>query len=309
MTTVKVIAVKNRIAELYERIKAEEQKRYQQMLPDNSSLPKQTQLASKLIGFDIDQDTLDAAEGFIANSNETEPLTQKIVGETLITHIPEGGKIPNTLPKSTRETLANENHRQISKKPTWEQNDLEADNKQTQRVKCPACDKTFRNFFSLTIHKRIHYLETDSNVKLAHKCSDCDQLFNKMTQLKQHVEQAHYPQGFICKICDKKLSSLSLLERHIMKVHLERPFNCKQCGKNFSGVTEYEQHLHSHNSSSSVFRCIVCGRKYGSEILLMAHMPKHKQQVPQTCVVCGKRTLRITQHMKIHTPRPKRLLR
>lgn len=180
------------------------------------------------------------------------------------------------------------------------------DNKEKLAV-CPACGKTFRSHFSLTIHKRIHYLESDSSVKLAHKCSDCDQLFNKLSQLKHHVETVHYPEGFICKICNRQLSSLSLLERHMVKVHLDRPFNCKHCNKNFSDPLTYEEHLASHNSGE-VYKCSTCGRKYATEFFLMEHMRNHKEQVPQTCVVCGKVTLRITQHMKIHTPRPKRLL-
>lgn len=243
-------------------------------------------------------------------SSECSPeLTRKIIGETLITLIPEGTKIPNKLPSPIKNALKKDivsDYDNSFKNTNYNESNTAASTTEKKAV-CPACGKTFRSHFSLTIHKRIHYLESDSSVKLAHKCPDCDQLFNKLSQLKLHVETIHYPEGFICKICNRQLSSLSLLERHMVKVHLGRPFNCKKCNKNFSDPVTFEEHLASHNSDE-VFKCITCGRKYSTEFFLLEHMRNHKEQVPQTCVVCGKVTLRITQHMKIHTPRPKRLL-
>uniref|UniRef100_A0A1B0G825 C2H2-type domain-containing protein n=1 Tax=Glossina morsitans morsitans TaxID=37546 RepID=A0A1B0G825_GLOMM len=323
VTTVKVIAVKNRIAELYERIKIEEQKRSQDSLPhnqesfasENTLIEQETNEAIKVL---INENSQYGEENVIANqfnNNNLEnckmsgkDVTRKIIGETVITLIPEGSKIPNTLPsqvdniidpKILRENLQNS----ISS----DDSGLVSASSETENTVCPACGKRFRSSFSLTIHKRIHYLESDSAVKLAHKCSDCDQLFNKISQLKEHVETIHYPEGFICKICNRKLSSLSLLERHMRKVHLDRPFNCKQCGKNFANRLTYDEHVISH-ISGKLFKCHICGRKYPTQYFLTEHMRNHKEQVPHTCVVCGKITLRITQHMKIHTPRPKRLL-
>ncbi|KNC26767.1 hypothetical protein FF38_06345 [Lucilia cuprina] len=315
VTTVKVIAVKNRIAELYERIQNEQQK-------------SQQIFSSDLLNAQHEQETQDAIESLIDNNEivtttklnpatqtaesiaNTSEVTRKIIGETVITLIPEGTKIPNKLPSPVSKTVDNDlvksELRPLNPGRYNHYREKEEEGKNKLAV-CPACGKTFRSHFSLTIHKRIHYLESDSSVKLAHKCSDCDELFNKLSQLKHHVESVHYPDGFICKICNRQLSSLSLLERHMVKVHLDRPFNCKQCNKNFSDPLTFEEHLASHNSGQ-VFKCSTCGRKYSTEYFLMEHMRNHKEQVPQTCVVCGKVTLRITQHMKIHTPRPKRLL-
>lgn len=310
VTTVKVIAVKNRIAELYERIKIEEQRRSQAMLDENNKLPPlETDTASAdqdNISSDICQtDSQECSNNEVVNNE----ITRKIIGETLITLIPEGSKIPNTLPatadKIAKATTVNDESNECQNPPNTQV--YQGYGSMVENTVCPACGKRFRSSFSLTIHKRIHYLESDSAVKLAHKCPDCDQLFNKISQLKEHVESVHYPDGFICKICNRKLSSLSLLERHMRKVHLDRPFNCKQCGKNFANRLTYDEHLMSH-MSGKVYKCHTCGRKYPTEYFLTEHMRNHKEQIPQTCVVCGKVTLRITQHMKIHTPRPKRLL-
>lgn len=316
MTTVKVIAVKNRIAEIYDRIK-NEQAKSQQMLASNGFLQQTHSMESTNMDHHLEQETQDALESMSRDHNDvrnpsceshkkaeaTMEVTRKIVGETLITLIPEGTKIPKTLP-SPAENLSNTLNISPPKTPNVF---TEKQRPPMKSTACPACGKIFRSHFSLTIHKRIHYLESDSAVKLAHKCPDCDQLFNKLSQLKQHVESVHYPDGFVCKICNRRLSSLSLLERHMIKVHLDRPFNCQQCGKNFSDPITYEEHVLSHNSGE-VYKCHICGRKYSTEFFLMEHMRNHKEQIPVTCVVCGKVTLRITQHMKIHTPRPKRLL-
>lgn len=305
---------------MYERIKKEQEKS-QQILSNellNVQQEQETQDAiESLISHELENNTEDEEQDMKSdtsksttkenktNSENAAEITRKIIGETLITLIPEGTKIPNKLPSTIKNALKKDYDSSLQSTNYDETKKASSTNE--KKAVCPACGKTFRSHFSLTIHKRIHYLESDSSVKLAHKCPDCDQLFNKLSQLKLHVETVHYPEGFICKICNRQLSSLSLLERHMVKVHLGRPFNCKKCNKNFSDPVTFEEHLASHNSEE-VFKCITCGRKYSTEFFLLEHMRNHKEQVPQTCVVCGKVTLRITQHMKIHTPRPKRLL-
>ncbi|XP_075158994.1 uncharacterized protein LOC142232163 [Haematobia irritans] len=300
ITTVKVIAVKNRIAEIYDRIKNQQEKYrsgyFVESCESDPSTIETMEDNEEISTFSGNNQKLKATQG------ET---SSKIIGETLITLIPEGGRIPPVLPNKDDEC---QSKIQIANTDEFDESLLSSSSDNEQKAVCPACGKIFRNHFSLTIHKRTHYLESDSSVKLAHKCSDCNQLFNKLSQLKQHIESVHYPDGFICKICNRRLCSLSLLLSHLVKVHLDRPFNCQMCGKNFSNPVTYEEHVISHNSSEKSHKCQICGRKYSTQFFLKEHIKNHKEQLPQTCVVCGKVTLRITQHMKTHTPRPKRLL-
>ncbi|XP_054730140.1 hypermethylated in cancer 2 protein-like [Anastrepha obliqua] len=285
VTTVKVIALKNRVAELYERIKLEEERRTR--LCDINSEATDANGVTK-----VEQDSFIGTEADNSLQHESEPVRQ-IIGETVITLLP-----PTQSQVEIAKFAGN-----ISPLVTQMYRRESPDDKTT----CPACGRKFRSAFSLTIHKRTHYLESDSNVKLAHKCSDCDQLFNKIPDLKEHIQQVHYPDGFICKICNKKLTSLTLLETHMRKVHLSRPFNCEICRKNFDTRDRFEEHVKAHVSGQP-YRCHICGRKYSTECILKQHLHRHKEQIPQCCVVCGKMTLRITQHMKIHAPRPKRVL-
>ncbi|XP_018800674.1 PREDICTED: zinc finger protein 718-like [Bactrocera latifrons] len=281
VTTVKVIALKNRVAELYERIKLEEERRSR----ITTTNPESCDVA-------MDEEKKVAEENETSVEESTEPV-RHIIGETVITLLPQTeSKVELSKFSDNVVPMINSINRQDS-----------TDDKTT----CPACGRKFRSAFSLTIHKRTHYLESDSNVKLAHKCSDCDQLFNKIPDLKDHIQQVHYPDGFICKICNKKLTSLTLLETHMRKVHLSRPFNCEICRKNFDTRDRFEEHVKAHVSGQP-YRCHICGRKYSTECILKQHLRRHKEQIPQCCVVCGKMTLRITQHMKIHAPRPKRIL-
>ncbi|XP_004523589.1 zinc finger protein 234 [Ceratitis capitata] len=281
ITTVKVIALKNRVAELYERIKLEEERRSR--ICSTSTESNDTPSAELENELDLKNENV---------TLEKEPV-QKIIGETVIT----------LLPQTHLQAELTKNNDSLSPLISCKNKSDGAGDKTT----CPACGRKFRSAFSLTIHKRTHYLESDSNVKLAHKCSDCDQLFNKIPDLKEHIQQVHYPEGFICKICNRKLTSLTLLETHMRKVHLSRPFNCDICKKNFDTRDRFEEHVKAHVSGQP-YRCHICGRKYSTECILKQHLRRHKEQVPQCCVVCGKMTLRITQHMKIHAPRPKRVL-
>ncbi|XP_067637006.1 uncharacterized protein [Eurosta solidaginis] len=292
ITTVKVIALKNRVAELYERIKYEEERRSRHYDTENTKILNVNHVPNAEIGVD----------GIIDNQNEASASTngaaepkRHIIGETVITLLPE------TQSKSFDITRYAGTPHKIT---GLNKNMGEClDDKTT----CPACGRKFRSAFSLTIHKRTHYLESDSRVKLAHKCSDCDQLFNKIPDLKEHIQEVHYPDGFICKICNRRLTSLTLLETHMRKIHLSRPFNCEICRKNFDTRDRFEEHVKAHVSGQP-YRCHICGRKYSTECILKQHLHRHKEQIPQCCVVCGKLTLRITQHMKIHAPRPKKVL-
>lgn len=286
VTTVKVIALKNRVAELYERIKLEEERRSRIITTNSESCDANDVPINEKKNLAAETENETAIEGVI------EPVRQ-IIGETVITLLPQTESKTELFKFSGNVVpIVNNINRQDG-----------TDDKTT----CPACGRKFRSAFSLTIHKRTHYLESDSNVKLAHKCSDCDQLFNKIPDLKDHIQQVHYPDGFICKICNKKLTSLTLLETHMRKVHLSRPFNCEICRKNFDTRDRFEEHVKGHVSGQP-YRCHICGRKYSTECILKQHLRRHKEQIPQCCVVCGKMTLRITQHMKIHAPRPKRVL-
>ncbi|XP_069966084.1 uncharacterized protein [Bactrocera oleae] len=282
VTTVKVIALKNRVAELYERIKLEEERRSR----INTTNPESCDVPMD------EQNNVITRENETSVEESTEPV-RHIIGETVITLLPQ--------------TVSNVEPAKFSGNVVPMINNINRQDSTDDKTTCPACGRKFRSAFSLTIHKRTHYLESDSNVKLAHKCSDCDQLFNKIPDLKDHIQQVHYPDGFICKICNKKLTSLTLLETHMRKVHLSRPFNCEICRKNFDTRDRFEEHVKAHVSGQP-YRCHICGRKYSTECILKQHLRRHKEQIPQCCVVCGKLTLRITQHMKIHAPRPKRIL-
>ena len=49
-----------------------------------------------------------------------------------------------------------------------------------KHVKCDVCDKLFKNYFVMVVHKRMHFEERP------YKCVDCDEHFFCSSHLKSH---------------------------------------------------------------------------------------------------------------------------
>lgn len=72
--------------------------------------------------------------------------------------------------------------------------------------KCSHCPKAFAAPYHLMIHMR-----------KSHLCQYCLSTFNKITELYEHVKEAH--QSFDCLLCDKEFQSNGNLRQHMRKNH------------------------------------------------------------------------------------------
>lgn len=87
-----------------------------------------------------------------------------------------------------------------------------------ERLQCPHCNRSFKNYMQFDKHIRMHPQEKKF------ECPECDTGFSLQKHLRRHME-VHHNQGdddinkTHCDVCGKQFSRLDNLQRHLKKVH------------------------------------------------------------------------------------------
>ena len=93
----------------------------------------------------------------------------------------------------------------------------------------------FFNFFFSAVHKNDR----------AFKCTDCDKMFSKKTNLEEHISAIHRQRrDFECQVCGKMFTRKFELKTHVQNVH-DRVVEhcCEVCGKRFSALPYMKRHM------------------------------------------------------------------
>lgn len=146
---------------------------------------------------------------------------------------------------------------------------------ETYEVKCPLCDKVFKN---------------GKNYLYAH--------------MQKHKDVAER-QKYYCDICNKVFMCKASLKKH-RELHSDpetRKFECTTCKQRFSRETYLKQHVKAHHQLS--FRCEFCGKMFGRKISLMDHRNTHTGERPykcllETCDQAFRDRGNFNQHLKKH---------
>jgi KRAB domain-containing zinc finger protein len=125
--------------------------------------------------------------------------------------------------------------------------------KETKKLSCQQCSKSFFQKIDLMRHGRTHTGETP------YGCTVCDKAFISSSRLNQHMRVHTGYKPYNCTLCDKSFTASITLKRH-MSVHTgEKPYRCTLCGKSFSlsyNLTGHHRRIHAEevgvNTNSSV---------------------------------------------------------
>ena len=174
---------------------------------------------------------------------------------------------------------------------------------------CPFCDKVFNmkpSIKGLFLHlKRSHgsenesYLfkeianEFDLSKKLeAYTCDQCGKLYNSDHTLKDHKENVHHPDTFICPICGGVLKGKKSLAYHMVS-HKEATISCEQCGRLYKEKRKLNRHMKIVHMKVQNYKCDVCERKFGTLQQMKKHkLAVHEKQKPYNCLDCEYRCAR-----------------
>lgn len=165
---------------------------------------------------------------------------------------------------------------------------IEKHNK-SKKYECQYCK---RRFYKASIRKahiyRFHLKRT-----LEFKCPQCPNEYNKNSELKQHIKEAHKEEiTFQCDRCGKNFKSCSILTSH-MKIHSDK-VTCAQCGKELKNLRTLERHMEIHSGQKN-YICPVCSRSFTCNFSVKNHVRKiHPDDVhllPPDGTVVNKRYL------------------
>ncbi|XP_055903023.1 zinc finger protein 629 isoform X3 [Eupeodes corollae] len=138
-------------------------------------------------------------------------------------------------------------------------------------VRCPICDKEFKQKTTLLQHGCIH-IESRP-----YPCPECGKRFRQQSHLTQHLRIHTNEKPFGCLYCPRFFRQRTILNQHI-RIHTgEKPYKCSQCGKDFRQKAILDQHTRTHQVGDRPFCCPMpnCRRRFASEAEVKKHIDNH----------------------------------
>lgn len=166
---------------------------------------------------------------------------------------------------------------------------------------CSTCGKEFTSEKRYFGHLRVHSKEV---LWSCEKCPESQGYFNSQFRPKIHEKAWHAPvRAHKCSKCEDVFDRASQLDYHRRSVHLgEKSQICQICGKGFFRKTDLRTHMNVHLGTEQSI-CEICGRKFNHVSNLIRHCRTHCGAKPYPCSICGKRftqTSSLARHRRIH---------
>eukprot|EP00092_Neocalanus_flemingeri_P098611 GFUD01125752.1.p1 GENE.GFUD01125752.1~~GFUD01125752.1.p1 ORF type:complete len:333 (+),score=63.03 GFUD01125752.1:30-1028(+) len=106
-------------------------------------------------------------------------------------------------------------------------------------------------------------------------CVMCPKKYNRIANLRRHIQSVHELKTFKCPLCEKNFTQNSSLKMHIQTVHEMRTFKCHLCDKNFSRNSGLKIHVQTVHEMKTVY-CHVCGQNFRKDNLCRHNEAVHE---------------------------------
>ena len=107
------------------------------------------------------------------------------------------------------------------------------------------------------------------------------------------------PTSPICQECGKVFANFPCLKSHMNNVHAEKIYSCEKCDYKSGSAPSLKAHLKNVHGSKE-FMCEQCDFATSAKGALLKHLKTHSKRVFQTCPLCGKEVIVMSQHMTLH---------
>ncbi|XP_025224411.1 zinc finger and SCAN domain-containing protein 5B isoform X2 [Theropithecus gelada] len=227
----------------------------------------------------VDADTPSACvverEASTHSGNGGEPLnlsSSKPDATSISQEEPQGDVTPVGNRESPGQAEINPVHSPGPASPASHPNGQEA--KALPSIVCDVCNKSFKYFSQLSIHRRSHTGERPF------QCDLCWKRFLQPSDLRVHQRVHTGERPYSCDVCQKRFAHESTLQGH-KRIHTgEKPFKCKYCSKVFSHKGNLNVHQRTH-SGEKPYECPKCQKSFRQLGTFKRHLKTHQETTSQ----------------------------
>jgi len=146
-------------------------------------------------------------------------------------------------------------------------------------------------------------------MSIKYKChfDNCDKVFKKSYDLKNHIKRHLNEKSFTCTISNCEFSCIrkDTLNRHLITHTKEKKYKCDICNNFFVRKDYLVTHKKIHNEIKE-FNCNICNKSFKTKGTLITHIRTHNGEKPYKCEVenCNKEfstSSSLNVHKRIHT--------
>ena len=132
---------------------------------------------------------------------------------------------------------------------------------------CIVCGRAFQEMEDLKLHIAIHN-------RVSHNCKICDQPFEFLIALQEHLQSHMWTGPNCCDKCPKSFTTASDLKRHTKKhISKQARHKCKQCKRTFDKEVHLERHVKVH-TFGNLFPCEGCRKIFQKSRYLRNHIKR-----------------------------------
>jgi ecotropic virus integration site 1 protein len=148
--------------------------------------------------------------------------------------------------------------------------------------------------------------EDDEEDESETRCCVCDQPFNDVDKLDDHliVKHNYRRDEYRCDLCPKAYSHRPCLIKHRAVIHGEhRKYHCENCPKIFTDPSNLQRHIRTHHVGARSHACPECGKTFATSSGLKQHTHIHSSVKPFQCEVCFKAYTQFSnlcRHKRMH---------
>ncbi|XP_067003652.2 uncharacterized protein [Anabrus simplex] len=182
---------------------------------------------------------------------------------------------------------------------------IENEYKNTNSIKCCACQRKFTNNIQLMKHLILHaQKESHLSIELVDvtQCKYCLKIFPTSFLMQTHIEEIHLKTSLslLCRICEEKFRDHASLIAHMHRLHvaMEMPYACGVCKFRSSMHRDVIDHFYEVHNNGETMQCPFClktvafshqGKRITANVyFFLTHMQKHQRRtITRKCTRCA----------------------